>query len=125
MIRAELKAVAMAVALTFALAAGAGAETAAPATGAKQKPKPNAGPTIAVTVTNKRTIGLAELDVAQVGSAAFKPFVRKLGPGKQAVITLPRDENCVFDLFMKYDDGTTSTVAGFNVCDDGKINLVD
>jgi hypothetical protein len=125
MIRSGFKVVAMATALALALSAGAAAQTAAPAAGAKQKLKANAGPTIAVTVTNKRTTGLAELDVAQAGSAAFKPFVRKLGPGKQTVITLPRDENCVFDLFMKYDDGTTSTVAGFNVCDDGKINLVD
>ncbi|HEV3045076.1 MAG TPA: hypothetical protein VGY52_14535 [Roseiarcus sp.] len=125
MIRAGFEAVAMVTALTLALAAGAAAQTAAPATGAKQKPKANAAPTIAVTVTNKRTTGLAELDIAQTGSPAFKPFVRKLAPGKQTVITLPRDENCVFDLFMKYEDGATSTVPGFNVCDDGKINLVD
>ncbi len=107
------------------LTATAHAQTAAPT---KLRPKPNAanaGPTIAVTVFNKRNVGLAELDIAQAGTPTFKPFVRKLAAGKSTVIALPKDENCVFDFYVKYDNGETNSVSNFNVCEDGKINLVE
>ena len=113
-------------ALAVAVFAGiAEAETAAPA---KQKMKAKAGdsgPTIAVTVTNKRNIAVAELDVALAGSPAFKPLLRNLAPGKQAVVSLSHDANCRFDFYIKYEDGATNTVPGVNVCDDGKLNLVE
>jgi hypothetical protein len=123
MIRSASKAVA--IAATFILAAiGASAQTAAPT---KLKPKPNAaaGPTISVTVVNKRDVGLTELDLAPSGVPTFKPFVKKLAAGKSTVVTLPRDENCVFDFYVKYDNGETNSVAGYNVCTDGRINLVE
>jgi hypothetical protein len=126
MIRSGSRAVAI---VAFALVVStASAQTNAPTSmggAAKQKPKPNGAPTIAVTVINKRTIGLTELDIAPAGSPTFKPFVRKLGPGKSTLIALPRDENCVFDFYVKYDNGETNAVSGFNVCEDGKINLVE
>jgi hypothetical protein len=113
-----------AVAAAAMFLAAADAQTAPPT---KLKPKPNAsaGPTIAVTVLNKRDIGLTELDIAQSGTPTFKPFVRKLAAGKSTVIMLPKDENCIFDFYVKYDNGETNSVSGFNVCDDGKINLVE
>jgi len=110
-------------ALAFALAATpACAQTNPPAAGVA-KPKP--GATISVTVTNRRKATVSELDIAPAGSPAFKPFVRKLEPGKSAIVTLPRDENCKFDLYAKYEDGEISNISGFDVCEDSKINLVE
>jgi hypothetical protein len=113
-----------AAAVTALFVSAASAQTTTPT---KLRPKPNAsaGPTIAVTVYNKRDVGLAELDIAQAGVPAFKPFVRKLAAGKSTVINLPKDESCVFDFYVKYDNGETNAVSGFNVCEDGKINLVE
>jgi hypothetical protein len=120
MTRASWRAVAT---VAFALmVSAASAQTDSPA---KQKPKPNTGTTIAVTVINKRNVGLTELDVAPAGFPTFKPFVRKLAAGKSTVVVLPRDENCVFDFYVKYDNGETNAVSGYNVCEDGKINLVE
>jgi hypothetical protein len=110
-------------------AGGAQGQTSAPAAAAKQKiktkEKTDSGATIAVTVTNKRKAAVVELDAALAGSAAFKPLLRKLAPGKQSVVTLPRDESCTFDFYIKYDDGETNTVTGVDVCPDGKLNLVE
>jgi hypothetical protein len=126
MIKAGSKAIVF-VALAIAVVAGAAdAQTSAPAKEkAKAKAKADSGPTVAVTVTNKRKVGVVELDVALAGSPAFMPILRNLAPGKQTVITLSRDVNCRFDFYIKYDDGATNTVPGVNVCDDGKLNLVE
>jgi hypothetical protein len=111
------------MALALALAASAThAQTNPPAAGVA---KPKSGATISVTVTNRRATTVSELDVAPAGSPAFKPFLRKLGPGKSAVITLPRDDICKFDLYAKYDDGQTSSISGFDPCEDSKVNLVE
>jgi hypothetical protein len=123
MIRAGSRVVAGAAALAIALAVvGAAAQTNSPA---KPKPKAGSASTIPVTVTNKRKANVVELDVALAGSPAFKPVLRNLAPGKQTIITLTRDEDCRFDFYIKYDDGVTNTVPGLNVCDDGKLNLVE
>jgi hypothetical protein len=107
------------------LSSSAESQTSSPPAGVKTKAKVNSSETIAVTVTNKRKSGVAELDVALAGSAAFKPLLRKLAPGKQTVVTLPRDESCAFDFYIKYEDGQTNTVTGVDVCPDGKLNLVE
>ena len=126
MIRAGSMAVTLAALAIAGLAGLAEAQTNAPAKDKmKAKAKTDSGPTVAVTVTNKRKAGVVELDVALAGSPAFKPILRNLGPGKQAVINLSKDENCLFDFYIKYDDGATNTVPGVNVCDDGKLNLVE
>ena len=126
MIRAGSMAVALAALTIAGLAGIAEAQTNAPTKDKmKAKAKADSGPTVAVTVTNKRKASVIELDVALGGSPAFKPILRNLGPGKQAVINLSKDENCLFDFYIKYDDGATNTVPGVNVCDDGKLNLVE
>jgi hypothetical protein len=128
MIKAGSKRAALAAAIAVALAAGP-ATSAATAASAKHDKKPQAkadsGPTVAVTITNKRKSGVVELDVALAGSPAFKPLLKNLAPGKQAVVTLAHDENCAFDFYVKYDDGEISTVPNVHVCDDGKLNLVE
>ncbi|SRR5579883_1390770 len=129
MIKAGSKRAALAAAIAVALAAAGPAQSAATAASAKHTKKPQAkadsGPTIAVTITNKRKSGVVELDVALAGSPAFKPLLKNLAPGKQAVVTLAHDENCAFDFYVKYDDGEISTVPNVHVCDDGKLNLVE
>ncbi len=130
MSRAGSKLAAILTVIVAALAAGgAEAQNSAPAASAKQRVKPQAkadsGPIVAVTVTNKRKAGVVELDVALSGSPAFKPLLNNLSPGKQAIINLTHDENCAFDFYIKYDDGATNTVPNVNVCEDGKLNLVE
>jgi|SRR5579872_4331751 len=121
-------AIAGAVALTFASTAAL-AQNAAPMPSAKQKvkaqPKAAVGPTVAVTIANKRKAAVVELDVAVSGSPAFKPLLRNLAPGKQEVVTLAHDAICTFDFYVKYDDGETGTVPNVHVCEDGKLNLVE
>lgn len=126
MIRMGSKAVALAALAIVVFAGIAAAQTNTPSKEKmKAKAKTDSGPTVAVTVTNKRKAGVVELDVALAGSPAFRPILRNLGPGKQAVVNLSKDENCLFDFYIKYDDGATNTVPGVNVCDDGKLNLVE
>jgi hypothetical protein len=125
--RSKLAALAVALALTGAVG-GAAAQTSAPAASSKQKAKAtkaDSASMIAVTVTNKRKAGVAELSFTYAGTAAFRPLLRNLGAGKQGVVMLPRDASCIFDFFIKYDDGETNTVTGVDVCPDGKLNLVD
>ena len=123
MIRSISKAVLIAMAV--ALAAGAAQAQTGSAAKQKMKPKSDSGPTVAVTVANKRKATVVELDFALAGSPSFKPIVRNLAPGKQTIINLSRDENCSFDFYIKYDDGQTNTVSSVNVCEDGKLNLVE
>ncbi|HLJ71211.1 MAG TPA: hypothetical protein VKU03_07835 [Roseiarcus sp.] len=129
MIKAGSKRAAVAAALAVTLAVVGSAPSPAAAASAKHNKKPQAkadsGPTVAVTITNKRKSGVVELDVALAGSPAFKPLLKNLAPGKQAVVTLAHDENCAFDFYVKYDDGEISTVPNVHVCDDGKLNLVE
>jgi hypothetical protein len=122
----EVGLVAFAALTALALTAGAtDAQTNPPPVvsgAAKQKA---VAPTVAVTVTNRRGVTASEFDTAPAGSAVFKPLLKKLGPGKSAVVMFPRDENCSFDLYVKWDDGTTSSISAFDICQDGKINLVE
>jgi hypothetical protein len=117
-----------AIAAFGAIALAASAVSAQPAAAGKaptkQKP-PSGGSTIAVTVTNQRTIGVTEVDIALAGSPSYKPIVKKLAPGRSTVVTLSHDEDCRFDLYVKYDDGATSQISALDVCVDGKINLVE
>jgi hypothetical protein len=109
-------------AMALALTTGATRAQTNPPTGAVQ---PKSAATISVTVTNRRTATVSEVDFAPAGSPVFKPYLRKLGPGKSAVVALPRDTICKFDLYAKYDDGETSSISGLDVCEDSKINLVE
>ncbi|HLW92178.1 MAG TPA: hypothetical protein VKS78_12890 [Roseiarcus sp.] len=115
----------IAIAAFCAIVLAAGGAGAASASKEPTKLKPPGGPTIAVTVTNQRTVGVSELDIALAGSPSYKPIVRKLGPGRSTVVTLSHDEDCRFDLYVKYDDGATSQISALDVCQDGKINLVE
>ena len=122
----EVGLVAFAALTALALAAGAtDAQTNPPPSGSGAAKQKAVAPTVAVTVTNRRGVTASEFDTAPAGSAVFKPLLKKLGPGKSAVVMFPRDENCSFDLYVKWDDGTTSSISAFDICQDGKINLVE
>jgi hypothetical protein len=123
----DIGSVTLAALTALALAGGAAnAQTNPPPVGSgAAKPKPGEASSVAVTVTNRRDVTASEFDTAQAGSAVFKPLLKKLGPGKSAVVMFPRNENCSFDLYVKWDDGTTSSISAFDICLDGKINLVE
>jgi hypothetical protein len=93
------------------------------ATPAKQKTK--AEPGEALTVTNERSVGLVELDIAKAGGSTFKMLVKKLGAGQKVLVNYPRGEDCMFDLHVTYVDGLSNTLSNVNLCKDGKINLVE
>ncbi len=120
------------IALTAAVLAplamsAASAQTSAPPTKlgpSKSKPA-QAASGIGVTVSNQRTVGLIELDIARAGSPSFKALVRTLGPGQKTVVKLPNSEDCVYDIHVKYVDGALNDITGLDLCRDGKINLVD
>jgi hypothetical protein len=125
MIRPRLTAVAIAALSAAALAAGqAGAQTdAGPPT--KLKPKSRDKAAIVVAVTNERSAVLVELDVAPTGSPAVKAVLKKLGPGKKAMVTFPYDQDCLFDIHVEYEDGKSNDVSNLDVCKDAKLNLTE
>ena len=79
--------------------------------------------TIDVTVVNQRSIGLAELVAAPAGSPEVRKIVENLGPGRKTIVKLPRGD-CVFDLHGIYSDGATAKLSAFDLCKNGRINLV-
>ena len=126
------------------LAAGAGfAQTAAPLpaadsagavpapasdkTAAKPKPKPKkpAEATIAVEVSNSRTVGLTALVGAISGTPDSKKIAGPLAPGKKATVHLAHDKACLFDLHAVFEDGAVTDAQGVELCKDKKINLTE
>jgi len=88
------------------------------------KPKAPKLPSIAVVVTNSRSVGLTELDAAPAGGDSVK-ILGELKPGKKMVVHLAHDKPCLFDLHGVFDDLTTTDQSSVNLCDDKKINLVE
>lgn len=107
-------------------------DTAGEATdAAKPKPKPKHAkpketklPSIAVVVTNSRSVGLTELDAGPSGGDSVK-ILGALKPGKKAVVHVAHDKPCLFDLHGVFDDLTTMEELSVNLCEDKKINLVE
>jgi hypothetical protein len=88
------------------------------------KPKVTKLPSIAVVVTNSRSVGLTELDAAMSGADSVK-ILGALAPGKKVVIHVAHDKRCLFDLHGVFDDLNTTDVPSVNLCTDKKINLVE
>ncbi len=103
-------------------APGAGGATAKPKAA---KPKPKGPPSIDVVVTNKRTVGLVELDATISGADQPKKIAGPLGQGKKVVAHIAHDKACLFDLHGSYADGSTTDVSSVELCKEKKINLVD
>ena len=102
---------------------GDSAETAKPKP-KHAKPKVTKLPSVAVVVTNSRSVGLTELDAGLSGGDSVK-VLGGLKPGKKAVVHLAHDKPCLFDVHGVFDDLTTTDMSSVNLCDDKKINLVE
>jgi len=129
---------ALATSAAFAQTAPAAPDPAQPADDAAAKPKPKPAPkpkaakpkvtklpSIAVVVTNSRSVGLTELDGALSGGADSVKILGALAAGKKVVIHLAHDKPCLFDLHGVFDDLTTTDVSSVNLCTEKKINLVE
>ena len=107
--------------------APAASETsAAPAKPAmKPKPKKPAMASVSVTIANKRSVGLTDLQASESGTGKTKKIAGPLAAGKKTVVSLTHGKDCLFDLSAVYDDGSTMDAAGVDLCADKTINLVD
>jgi hypothetical protein len=107
----------------------AGAVPAADSTAAKPKPKPKpkkpAEATIAVEVTNSRTVGLTSLVGAISGTPDSKKIAGPLAAGKKTTAHLAHDKACLFDLHAVFEDGAVTDAQGVELCKDKKINLTE
>jgi hypothetical protein len=119
--------------LPAADSAGAVPAAAAPApadaTSAKPKPKPKpkkpAEATIAVEVTNSRTVALTSLVGAISGTPDSKKIAGPLAAGKKTIAHLAHDKACLFDLHAVFEDGAVTDAQGVELCKDKKINLTE
>lgn len=100
---------------------------AAPATdaAAKPKPKPKGPPTVVITISNQRAVGVVEVDAAYSGSAASKKIAGAIAPGKKTTAKVVHDKDCLFDVHASFEDGATSDASGVNLCKEKKVNLVE
>jgi len=110
---------------------GAAAEAAAPEikhAASKRRPAPhrNAAPTgrLTVTITNKRSVGLVELEVGPAGGE-LKKVQGALAFGRKAVVHLPRAKDCLYDIRGHYADEADTDLTGVDLCKDKVINLTD
>ena len=115
--------------LPAADSAGAVTMPAGDATPAKPKPKPKpkkpAEATIAVEVTNSRTVGLTSLVGAISGTPDSKKIAGPLAAGKKTIAHLAHDKACLFDLHAVFEDGAVTDAQGVELCKDKKINLTE
>jgi hypothetical protein len=113
------------------LAPGAASDTAKPgeaenaAAPKHAKPKPRQAAGLAVTVNNKRSVGLVELTVAPAGDANPKKVAGPLAFGRKTVIHLKRTKDCLYDVRGHFADEADTEQLGVELCKDKVINLTD
>ena len=100
---------------------------AAPKRAEHARPRPHAegGAVIAITVDNKRSVGLIELSVGPAGGADPKKVVGPLAFGRKTVIHLKRTPDCLYDIRGKFADEADTEQLGVDLCKDKAINLTD
>ena len=100
----------------------ASAQQAAPA-----KAKPAAKPATAdVLVDNRREATLLELTIkGKAKGSEDIVLVKELGPGAKLNAKMPAKAGCVFDVSGYFDDESVLEVAGFNLCKDKRLTLVE
>ena len=100
-----------------------------PAKAAKPRPRPKpreaAGGSLAVTVNNKRSVGLVELTVAPAGDADAKKVAGPLAFGRKTVIHIKRTKDCLYDVRGHFADEADTEQLGVELCKDKVINLTD
>jgi hypothetical protein len=109
---------------------GAKADAAAPAKSdsgprhrAKARHHEEAG--LAVTINNKRSVGLVDLTVAPAGDANPKKVAGPLAFGRKTVIHLKRTKDCLYDIRGHFADEADTEQLGVELCKDKVINLTD
>jgi hypothetical protein len=108
-----------------AAAPDAAPAAAAPAAAAPAKHKPKAKPTVAVVVTNHRSVGLKDLSAAAAGAQASKKIVADLKPGAKKTVNLGKGKDCLYDFHATYEDGTSADMSSVDICKDKTIDLVE
>jgi hypothetical protein len=132
-IRLNVLALSLAIAAGFAAtnalaqtdAAPAAAPAAAAPDAAAAKPKPKAKPTIAVIITNHRSVGLKDLAAAAAGGPTSKKIVANLGPGAKKTVRLGKGKDCLYDFHATYDNGESADLTSVDICKDKTIDLVE
>ncbi len=111
---------------------GAKSDAAAPATGdsgphhrTKPKHHEEAAGSIAVTVNNKRSVGLVELTVGPAGDANPKKAAGPLAFGRKTLIHVKRTKDCLYDVRGHFADDADTEQLGVELCKDKVINLTD
>ncbi len=89
------------------------------------RPRRKTAPSVVVLVTNERAVALAELDATPAGDADARQIVANLAPGEKTSVRLARGKSCVFDLHGAFEDGSSTKMAGIDLCKDNKVNLVE
>jgi hypothetical protein len=131
MTRTHLTAIALAAFLAAGFSsAGVSAQTdaapaATPDAAPAKKPKPKAKPTIAIVVTNHRSVGLKELAAAGAGGPATKKIVTDLKPGDKKTVRLGKGKDCLYDFHATYADGASADLSSVDICKDKTIDLVE
>jgi hypothetical protein len=100
------------------------APAAADATPAKHKPKAKPS-TVAVVVTNHRSVGLKELSAAAAGGSKTKKIVSDLKSGAKKTVRLGKGKDCLYDFHATYDDGASADLTSVDICKDQTIDLVE
>ncbi len=92
------------------------------------RPRPKAraeGGSLAVTVNNKRSVGLVDLTVAPAGDADAKKVAGPLAFGRKTVIHIKRTKDCLYDVRGHFADEADTEQLGVQLCKDKVINLTD
>jgi hypothetical protein len=106
--------------------AATAAEAAANGAGAAETPQRKTTTTrIAVLVVNRRAVELTELDATPAGGASAMQIVANLAGGDKTTVRIARGKSCLFDLHGAFEDGSSTHVAGIDLCKDGRVNLVN
>jgi hypothetical protein len=101
----------------------------------RPKPKPKerepkesereTGGTLAVTVNNKRAVGLVDLTVGPAGGDNPKKVAGPLAFGRKTVIHIKRAKDCLYDVRGHFADDADTEQLGVELCKDKVINLTD
>jgi hypothetical protein len=117
-----------------AAAVGEAQDAAAAPKPAFIKPAPKAAPRraerraepggLAVTINNRRYVGLVELDLGPAGGE-LKKVQGALAFGRKTVVHVPRVKDCLYDIKGHFADEADTEQTGLNLCKDKAINLTD
>lgn len=107
-----------------AKAAGASAPMGAAKPATRHAAPKAARGAVTVTIFNKRSVGLVELDVGPTGGE-LKKVQGALAFGRKSVIRLQAAKDCLYDIKGKYADEADTEQTSIDLCKEKAINLTD